>query len=118
MTEMGRHYFERLPLLPPTIAVSKELLSFVFTPLSVISSLPSACSHMCMSMRGVEKQGALTASTCFLGEYLTDAQKRVEFLLSVRGPSGGNAHVAANLTALTSLPAAGGSTNPSASHSQ
>ena len=42
---------------------------------------------MCMSMRGVEKQGALTSSTCFLGDFATDPQRRLEFLVSVRGPS-------------------------------
>lgn len=40
---------------------------------------------MCMSMRGVSKQGALTASTCFLGAFATDADRRLEFLVSARG---------------------------------
>lgn len=42
-----------------------------------------------MSMRGVSKQGALTASTCFLGDFATDATRRLEFLVSARGGGGG-----------------------------
>lgn len=47
-----------------------------------------------MSMRGVEKHGAVTASTCFTGAFQTDATKRLEFLLAARGDGGSAAAVA------------------------
>lgn len=45
-------------------------------------------------MRGVEKHGAVTASTCFTGAFQTDATKRLEFLLAARGDGGGAAAAA------------------------
>ena len=41
-------------------------------------------AHMCMAMRGVEKPGALTVSSCFLGQLKDDRYLRSEFLNSVR----------------------------------
>jgi GTP cyclohydrolase I len=38
------------------------------------------CVHMCMSMRGVEKPGAATVSTSYLGQFTTDPVKKTEFL--------------------------------------
>lgn len=40
-------------------------------------------SHMCMMMRGVNKQQSTTRSTAMLGEYLHDNQARNEFLDAV-----------------------------------
>lgn len=37
-------------------------------------------AHMCMMMRGVSKQHSTTRSTAMLGEFVTDAQARNEFL--------------------------------------
>lgn len=37
-------------------------------------------SHMCMAMRGVERVGSTTTTTCFLGCYKTDPALRAEFL--------------------------------------
>jgi GTP cyclohydrolase I len=41
--------------------------------------------HMCMSVRGVEKPGALTVTTQFIGTFREDAQEQVRFITSVRG---------------------------------
>jgi GTP cyclohydrolase I len=41
-------------------------------------------THMCMVMRGVEKSGASTVSTTFLGNFESDRQIRNEFLSMVR----------------------------------
>jgi GTP cyclohydrolase I len=41
--------------------------------------------HMCMSLRGVEKPGALTVTTKFLGAFRDDPQEQVRFITMVRG---------------------------------
>ena len=41
--------------------------------------------HMCMSIRGVEKPGAMTMTTQFLGSFREDANQQVRFITSVRG---------------------------------
>jgi GTP cyclohydrolase I len=41
--------------------------------------------HMCMSLRGVEKPGALTVTTQFLGAFRDNAQEQVRFITMVRG---------------------------------
>lgn len=40
-------------------------------------------SHMCMMMRGIQKQRSTTRTTCMLGIYKTDMQARNEFLSAV-----------------------------------
>ncbi|WP_227429298.1 GTP cyclohydrolase I FolE [Psychrobacter sp. I-STPA6b] len=48
-------------------------------------------SHMCMMMRGVNKQHSTTRSTAMIGEFTTNNQARTEFLAAVpkRQPSFG-----------------------------
>ncbi|KAF0715795.1 Aste57867_3164 [Aphanomyces stellatus] len=41
-------------------------------------------SHMCMCMRGVEKSGASTITSCVLGEFRTDPRTRSEFMSHVQ----------------------------------
>jgi GTP cyclohydrolase I len=41
--------------------------------------------HMCMSLRGVEKPGALTVTTQFRGAFREDANEQVRFITMVRG---------------------------------
>jgi GTP cyclohydrolase I len=40
--------------------------------------------HMCMSMRGVQKQGSTTLTTSFTGAFKTDAAEQVRFMTMVR----------------------------------
>lgn len=42
-------------------------------------------SHMCMMMRGVEKQGSTTATSIFTGVFETDERLRQQFLAGIRG---------------------------------
>ncbi|RPJ40998.1 MAG: GTP cyclohydrolase I FolE [Candidatus Latescibacterota bacterium] len=41
--------------------------------------------HLCMSMRGVEKQNAITKTSALLGEFHEDPQTRAEFFSLLRG---------------------------------
>ncbi|MCB1509122.1 MAG: GTP cyclohydrolase I FolE [Hyphomicrobiaceae bacterium] len=41
--------------------------------------------HMCMSMRGIQKQGVSTLTTQFRGVFADDAAEQVRFLTMVRG---------------------------------
>jgi GTP cyclohydrolase I len=41
--------------------------------------------HMCMSLRGVEKQGALTVTTHFTGAFREDASEQIRFMTMLRG---------------------------------
>jgi GTP cyclohydrolase I len=41
--------------------------------------------HMCMSLRGVEKPGALTVTTQFRGVFKDDPNEQVRFITSLRG---------------------------------
>lgn len=42
------------------------------------------CAHMCMAMRGVQKSGAETITSCFLGEMDSEVRRR-EVMDMVRG---------------------------------
>ena len=41
--------------------------------------------HMCMSLRGVEKPGAMTVTTHFTGAFREDANEQVRFMTMLRG---------------------------------
>lgn len=38
------------------------------------------CRHLCMSMRGAQKQNSVTTTSAFTGEFITDDKTRSEFL--------------------------------------
>jgi GTP cyclohydrolase IA len=44
--------------------------------------------HLCMMMRGVQKQGSLAATSCMLGTFKRDARTRAEFLTLIRSNAG------------------------------
>ena len=43
-------------------------------------------THLCMAMRGVEKQNSFAVTSAMLGGFQTDARTRVEFLELIRRP--------------------------------
>ena len=47
--------------------------------------------HMCMSLRGVQKPGALTVTTHFTGAFRDDASEQVRFMTMLRGGHAENA---------------------------
>lgn len=44
-------------------------------------------THLCMAMRGVEKQNAVTVTSAMLGVFRDDARTRTEFLELIRRPA-------------------------------
>jgi len=40
--------------------------------------------HMCMMMRGIEKQNSIAVTSCMLGSFRTDSKVRMEFLDLIR----------------------------------
>jgi GTP cyclohydrolase I len=38
------------------------------------------CSHLCMQMRGVQKQNSVTTTSAFTGVFLEDHRTREEFI--------------------------------------
>jgi GTP cyclohydrolase I len=42
--------------------------------------------HLCMSMRGVEKQNSVAVTSAMLGAFRTDARTRSEFLELIKRP--------------------------------
>ena len=47
------------------------------------------CRHLCMMMRGVEKQNAVMTSSSVLGSFHADPSTRAEFMSLVRAPAPG-----------------------------
>ena len=44
------------------------------------------CAHMCMAMRGVEKQNSKTITSALIGNFRSDAKTREEFLRLAHSP--------------------------------
>jgi GTP cyclohydrolase I len=42
--------------------------------------------HMCMSMRGIRKQGTSTTTSHFTGVFRDDPSEQIRFLTMLRGP--------------------------------
>jgi GTP cyclohydrolase I len=45
------------------------------------------CRHLCMMMRGVEKQNSVMTTSSVLGSFHSDAPTRAEFMSLVRAPA-------------------------------
>ena len=54
----------------------------ILNPLGVIVIID--CEHLCMSMRGVEKQNSFAVTSAMLGAFRDEARTRMEFLELIR----------------------------------
>jgi GTP cyclohydrolase I len=61
-----------------------ETLREKVVPLGVAVVMEGA--HLCMSMRGVEKQNSVAVTSAMLGVFREDARTRMEFLELIRRP--------------------------------
>jgi GTP cyclohydrolase I len=81
-------FARRLQLQERLTSQVAECLNEVLQPRGV--AVVMEASHLCMMMRGVEKQDCLTVTSCMLGDFKTNTQTRNEFLdLCGRGSKGG-----------------------------
>lgn len=65
-------------------------------------------THLCMAMRGVEKQNSFALTSAMLGAFQSDARTRMEFLELIKRPTfGGLPAAVASLPSTMPVPAAG-----------
>lgn len=60
----------------------RDCIQEALTPMGVAVVIEA--SHMCMQMRGVEKQGSSTTTSAFTGIFLKDPRTREEFMNLIR----------------------------------
>ena len=76
-------YARRLQVQERLTMQVAEALQDVLQPRGV--GVVIEASHLCMMMRGVEKQNSSTVTSCLLGSFRKDERTRAEFLKLVRG---------------------------------
>ncbi len=70
-------------------------------PLGVAVVMEAA--HLCMSMRGVEKQNSVAVTSAMLGVFRDDARTRMEFLELIRRPELAERHAGVSLPGLACI---------------
>ena len=75
-----------------------ETLRAKVDPLGV--AVVMEATHLCMSMRGVEKQNSFAATSAMLGVFRDDARTRMEFLELIKRPE----LISRNLSTATPMP--------------
>ena len=60
----------------------KDCIQETLDPLGVMVVIEA--QHMCMQMRGVQKQSSLTTTSAFTGVFLKQMQTREEFIHLIR----------------------------------
>jgi GTP cyclohydrolase I len=76
-------YARRLQVQERLTMQVAQALEEVLQPRGVAVVIEAA--HLCMMMRGVEKQNSSTVTSCLLGSFRKDERTRSEFLKLVRG---------------------------------
>lgn len=71
-------YARRLQVQERLTVQIRDCLQKALNPIGVAVVIEA--SHMCMQMRGVEKQGSATTTSAFTGVFLKDTRTREEFL--------------------------------------
>jgi GTP cyclohydrolase I len=79
-------YARRLQVQERMTKQIAEVLEEVLEPRGVAVSLTG--THLCMAMRGVEKQASRTTTTAFTGDYQRDPNRRKEFLALTKETTG------------------------------
>jgi len=72
------------PMRKPTMMIAQAVTEVV-EPYGV--GVVIEAKHLCMMMRGVEKQNTIAVSSSMLGVFRTQQQTREEFLKLIRGSS-------------------------------
>lgn len=78
-------YARRLQLQERMTHQIAECVNNVLSPRGV--AVVAEARHMCMCMRGVQKQGSSTTTSAMIGAFRTNPQTRNEFLTLIRQPS-------------------------------
>jgi GTP cyclohydrolase I len=76
-------YSRRLQVQERLTRQIAECLQQHLKPLGVAVVIEA--SHLCMMMRGVEKQNSRAITSCMLGSFQTDSKTRAEFMSLVKG---------------------------------
>ena len=71
-------YARRLQVQERLTVQIRDCIQDALSPLGVAVVIEA--SHMCMQMRGVEKQGSKTTTSAFTGIFLSDPRTREEFM--------------------------------------
>lgn len=56
----------------------RDCIQETLSPLGV--AVVIECKHMCMSMRGIQKQNSVTTTSAFTGEFISNEKTRFEFM--------------------------------------
>ena len=75
-------YARRLQVQERLTVQIRDCLQEALNPMGVAVVIEA--SHMCMQMRGVEKQGSSTTTSAFTGIFLKDPRTREEFMNLIR----------------------------------
>ena len=76
-------YSRRLQVQERMTRQIAECLQRYLRPLGV--AVVVEANHLCMMMRGVEKQNSRAITSCMLGSFQTDSKTRAEFMQLVKG---------------------------------
>ena len=91
-------YARRLQIQERMTNEIAETLRAKIDPLGV--AVVMEATHLCMSMRGVEKQNSFATTSAMLGVFRTDARTRMEFLELIRRPELGGRSLSAAMPGL------------------